>query len=661
MDRRSVLQALGTAGLLGPMVLTQSCSKKSAARRPPVDAKVVVLGFDGVEPQLLERWMAQGALPNLQFLLEQGTYSSLGSTNPPQSPVAWSSFATGMYPGDHGIFDFIKRDPLTHFPDFALNRIEFPSPRLGLLPGGQLQAQNLRHGDPFWLPAAEHGVRVCALNIPYTFPSVVLPGGRALTGLGTPDLRGTNSTFFYYGSDLSGPNETGVSGGRLFRLKINGDSAESIVPGPPMGPDSSRHLKIPVRFQQTPDGVKISVSDQEFEVASGEWSPWVTFRFSVTSLWSIRGIGRFLVLEDRPNIRVYLTPIGTHPDRQFVPISYPEEFAGKLYQELGAFSTVGWVHDTSAVDAGILPDQHFLHQVLATMDFREHLLLSQMEKRDWDLLISVFTATDRGAHMFYRYLDSAHPGHDPDAVQKLGQPLKTVYQRMDVTIGKVLQRIDHDTRLIVMSDHGFHAFRRGFHLNTWLAQQGMLGFRGVGKGRLPDPIPEDSFFGSVDWRNTRAYALGTGAVYLNLRGREQLGTVSLGAESTKLLAELRSRLLQVQDPQTGKHVLQEVYLGSEVFKGNAQANAPDLQLAYTDGYRGSVKTLLGGFGVGILEDNHDAWSGDHSASDVKDTSGIFLTNWKLDVGHPSIVDLAPTVLDYFGIKPPSRLAGKRIV
>jgi predicted AlkP superfamily phosphohydrolase/phosphomutase len=659
LERRRFLKVLGAAGAFGTIFLNGGNARASKKRRPPEDAKIVVLGFDGVEPSLLEQGMAEGAFPNLEKLAKKGTYTYLGSTNPPQSPVAWSSFTTGMHPGDHGIFDFIKRDPATHLPDFALNRIEFPKARLGILPGGQLAAENLRHGNPFWLQAANNGVRVAALHVPYTFPAVILPGGRTLTGLGTPDLRGTNSTFFYYGSDLSGEDETGVSGGRLLRLHVNGDKAESVVPGPPMGSDNG-YLSLPIQFERLGGGVRISVSGQQWEVQVGEWSPWTTFEFPVTHLWSIRGMGRFLVLESEPNIRVYLTPIGTDAAHQFVPVSAPEQFAGDIKREVSDFSTVGWVHDTSAVDAGILPDDQFLRQALDVMDFRERLLLSQLEKGDWDLLMSVFTATDRAAHMFYRYLDPLHPRHDPEAVARLGQPLRTVYQKMDSVIGRVMDRLGSDTRLIVLSDHGFHHFRRGFHLNTWLAKNGYLRFRGVSDGFLPNPVPEDSFFPDVDWRKSKAYALGTGAIYINLRGREQWGTVLPGDEANRFLADLRQRLLAEKDPKTGSQVIRQIYFGSEIFQGGSSAQAPDLQIGYADGYRGSVITLLGGFGKSILEDNHDAWSGDHSGSDVQDTSGMLFTNWRLEPGSPSIVDLAPTILDMFGLIPPPSMPGTKL-
>jgi predicted AlkP superfamily phosphohydrolase/phosphomutase len=387
-------------------------------------------------------------------------------------------------------------------------------------------------------------------------------------------------------------------------------------------------------------------------------------------MWSVRGIGKFLVLQDQPHIRIYLTPIGTDPVHSFIPISDPEEFAENIQREQGYFCTVGWSHDTSAVDAGILPDDYFLRQVLDTMDFEQRLLLSELQKKDWDLLISIGTATDRAAHMFWRYLDPHHPRYDSAAAERLGQPLKTVYQKMDEMVGRVMERISDDVHLIVMSDHGFHAFRRGFNLNTWLVEQGFMAFRGLPERTLPDPISEESFFPNVEWRRSKAYAIGTGAVYLNLRGREQQGSVSPGDEASQLLQDIKNRLANLKDPATNISVFSDIYLGSDIFKGSANGEAPDLQLAYADGYRGSSKSLLGGFARDLLEDNRDAWSGDHSASDVNDTNGILLTNnrafsqARLSVsgnGSPAIVDLAPTILAMFGLTPPDNMVGSKLV
>ena len=95
------------------------------ARTPPA-RRLVILGFDGVDPRLLSRWMEEGKLPHLRALGTQGDFRPLVSTNPPQSPVAWTSFATGTGPAHHGIFDFIERDPHTYLPDIGTGGVRPP-------------------------------------------------------------------------------------------------------------------------------------------------------------------------------------------------------------------------------------------------------------------------------------------------------------------------------------------------------------------------------------------------------------------------------------------------------------------------------------------------------------------------------------------------------
>jgi hypothetical protein len=88
----------------------------AAGSRP----KVVILGFDGADARLVERWMSEGKLPNLARLRDEGAYTPLQPTNPPQTPVSWSSFATGTTPGKTKIFDWLVRDPATYLPDVGM-------------------------------------------------------------------------------------------------------------------------------------------------------------------------------------------------------------------------------------------------------------------------------------------------------------------------------------------------------------------------------------------------------------------------------------------------------------------------------------------------------------------------------------------------------------
>ena len=153
--------------------------------------KVIVIGLDGLEPSLVEPMLASGSLPNLARLAALGGYTRLGTTSPAQTPVAWSTFATGLNPGGHGIFDFISRDPKTYLPDLALNRFAqknaFTPPR----------AVNRRQGEGLWTTLAYGGVTSSVIRCPCTFPPDELDG-QMLSGMGVPDLRGGLGTGTFY-------------------------------------------------------------------------------------------------------------------------------------------------------------------------------------------------------------------------------------------------------------------------------------------------------------------------------------------------------------------------------------------------------------------------------------------------------------------------------
>src|SRR5687768_1217564 len=135
--------------------------------------------------------MARGALPHLARLREQGGFATVSTTYPAQTPVAWSTFATGTNPGGHGIFDFIRRNPQTYSPDLALNRYEqknaFVPPK----------AVNLRRGTPLWTHLSAASVASSVIRCPCTYPPDDVRG-RMLSGMGVPDLRGGLGTGSFY-------------------------------------------------------------------------------------------------------------------------------------------------------------------------------------------------------------------------------------------------------------------------------------------------------------------------------------------------------------------------------------------------------------------------------------------------------------------------------
>jgi predicted AlkP superfamily phosphohydrolase/phosphomutase len=175
-----------------------------------------------------------------------------------------------------------------------------------------------------------------------------------------------------------------------------------------------------------------------------------------------------------------------------------------------------------------------------------------------------------------------------------------------------------------VSDHGFASFRRGINLNAWLLREGYLHLRPGRRGN-------GRWHADVDWSRTRAYAFGICGLYLNLRGREQAGIVEPGAEANALKAELRTRLVNFRDEAD-----QEV------------AILP----AYARGYRISWDGAAGVAAGSVFEDNVKPWSGDH-AVDPRLVPGVFFCNRPVKEAAPSLLDLAPTALDLFGVAAPS--------
>jgi len=654
---RMVVVAVALAAAVGGAA---SCGREREPAPRQFSRRLVVLGFDGVDPKLLSRWMDEGKLPKLRALAGRGDFRPLTSTNPPQSPVAWTSFATGTPPARHGIFDFVERDPKTYLPDVGTGGVRPPRFWMNTLETAPAEGYTRRHGEPFWQIAAAKGVPVVVLRVPYAFPPDPVPGGRMLSGLGVPDLLGTNSTFTYLASDLGGQAGRGdPGGGRLVPLVVRGDEATVRIAGPPDPRGGGRpglELPLAVHIDRAADAAVLRFAGHDERVKRGGWSPWLAFRLPVVAplglpLVAIDGLCRFYVMALDP-LRVYLSPLNYAPAHPFAPISAPGTYAGALAEALGPYKTVGWSEDTSGLNAERLDEQGFLDDANRTMDEVRAGTLRELDRRDWQLLISVFTQTDRVSHMFYRFLDPSHPKYDAALAVRYGDAILRFYERMDEIVGEVVAKLGPETTLVVMSDHGFHNFRMGLNVNSWLRDHGYLV-----QGAVPPGKENDDFFPGVDWGRTRAYALGTGQIYVNLKGRDGRGVVNPGAEYNALLDAIARELEAEVDPASGQHFVSKVYKGPEVFAGAPPERMPDLQIAFRDGYRASWRTPLGGIPAGLLEPNTRKWSGDHACSDVVDTPGIILSTRKLPAESPAIVDLAPTALKFLGVPVPPEMTG----
>ncbi len=646
---------IGLATIAAAAALAAGCGGGDARRDtgPAPQRKVVVLGFDGVDPDFVEQW--KDKLPNFSELMRTGTFRRLETTTPPSSCTAWSTFTTGMNPGGHGIFDFILRDPKTYLPDrtgAVSHKAEY---RFGTLLKKPETFTTTMSGEAFWTTADRAGKRSVVLRVPCIYPLEKEQHGYAQGGLGLPDMRGTEGTFHFWSSELSPRDAANPElGGKVLSL-ASGDSVETIIEGPvnPLwkegDPAERQRLSIPLKLSRAgKDALSIDVGGRKETVESGKWSDWFHLKFDVTSMSTIPGMARFRVLETEPHIKLYMSPINHDPEDPAIAVTEPESYSKELVRAVGDFKTVGWNHETWGLNEERIDDEAFMQDIWDTFRESEAITLHELETRTTDLFISVFVETDRTSHMMYRLLDPEHPRYDAALAAKFGDSIFKTYQRADEIIGKVRAKLSPNDVLFIVSDHGFHSWRRGFNVNTWLVQEGFMTLKGGAKSTTK------KFLQDVDWSKTRAYALGVGSLYVNLKGREGKGIVKEGAEYDALLAELADKMTKVVDPETGKPAVNKVYAGRDIWKGPRLGDGQDMQIGMASGYRVSSATPLGGAPEGLFENNMKKWSGDHATTETALTEGILLSSAKIEDEHPAIGDLAPTILGLLGVPvPPS--------
>ncbi|MCH7775713.1 MAG: alkaline phosphatase family protein [Gemmatimonadetes bacterium] len=624
-------------------------SNATCGRSGSTGRRVIVLGFDGMDYELTRRFMAEGKLPNLQRLAESGGFSPLTTSIPPQSPVAWSEFITGMDAGGHGIYDFMHRDTITMVPYLSTSRSSDPSRTIKLgrwqlpLSGGTVEL--LRHGTPFWEVLEENGIPTTVMRMPANFP----PSGtasRELSGMGTPDLLGTYGTFSFFTTVPERITED-VSGGVVYRAELVDNVLDATLVGPPnpflIAGDSVR-AEFKVYADPTRPVAKIVIDDQEIILQEGEWSEWVTVDFTLLPyVQSLRGIVRFYLKQVHPEFELYVTPINIDPLNPAMPISTPSGFAAELARGTGRFYSQGMPEETSALSSGVFDNEDFLRQATLVAEENRRQYRHVLEHFDDGFLFYYFGNLDLVSHMMWRTMDSTHPAHDPVADAPYRNVIEELYVEADEIVGETLQSMDDDATLIVMSDHGFTSWTRAFNLNSWLRANGYIAFKNrsdqVGTG----------FFENVDWSRTQAYAIGFNSVYINLRGRERVGSVPR-QQRRLVLDEIARNLVRFIDPKTGKPAVTKVYKRDQVFEDRGHLDiGPDLIVGFARGVRGSDESALGTITREIITDNTGKWSGDH-LMDHEAVPGVLFTNRPLQRAASSLKELGAAVLAEFGIE-----------
>jgi predicted AlkP superfamily phosphohydrolase/phosphomutase len=620
--------------------------------------KVIILGFDGMDPHLTDVWMRQGKLPAFRRLRNQGDFRALRTSNPPQSPVAWSNFITGMNPGGHAIFDFIHRDPENYFPEFsgAISQ-EGTSFSIGnlVIPLSGGDVLQLRKGKAFWQILEEHDIPATIFKMPGNYPPATTKQ-RTLSGLGTPDIKGYPNLFNFF---TTRPTDlrADIGGGRINKVSVIDNKVEARLPGPE-NPFKKGHPESFADFEVFLDPqnpvAKIVTQDEEFILKEGEWSGWRRIHFNMIPTQKVSGICMFYLKQIRPDFKLYVSSINIDPASAALPICTPENYARELEKKFGPFHTKGLPADTNALDHGVFDDGEFLAQDDFVLNERLDMFDYELSRFDSGLLFYYVSSLDQRQHMFWRLFDQDHPMYDPLLASKYSDTIENIYMEADRILDKAMTKADKDTILIAMSDHGFAPFRRSFNLNTWLKESGYHALINEWKQG------QQEIFLNTDWSRTKAYAYGLNSLYINERGREREGTVSPGPEKESLMREIAQKLESYKDPETGDRPILRAALSKDIYSGEGLHLAPDIIVGYNSGYRVSWATPLGRVPKNILEDNTQKWSGDHCMA-PEAIPGTLLMNQKIKLDSPALYDLTATILKIFNIDQPKEMIGKSII
>ncbi len=631
--------------------------------------KVVVIGFDGMDPRLCTRLMDAGRMPHLDRMRQAGGFKPLGTSIPPQSPVAWSNLITGAGPGVHGIFDFIHRDPAHQVRPYysaaetvggdggwEVGDHDIP---LTFPPFNHTPTQTLlkRDGKPFWDFLDEAGVETRIYDIPANYPPSESQHGHlcCLAGMGVPDLLGSYGTYQVFSERVV--REMSEGGGVRKPLIFRDDAANATITGPPNTTSKKReNASVALRIFRDVDqnAGRIDVQGKTVVLNRGEWSDWtqLDFELEMPSFMPnnhVSGIVRFYLAQVSPTFRLYVTPVNIDPtDPGESRVSEPADFVEEIAGELGLFHTAGFQEDHKALRNGVFTEAEYREQADYVLRERLALLDFATERYRDGLLFFYFSSTDLQSHMFWWQSDAKHPMRSKDDARKYNAVIEELYTRMDDIVGRIVEQYGSEATILVMSDHGFCDFRRQFDLNTWLRDGGFI-----------QPNTATSIHTrAVDWTRTRAYGLGLNGLYLNLAGRERDGIVG-SQDRDALLADLTRKLLAVRDPADGRPVIKSVYRSDQIYAGVHVGKAPDLIVGYHRGYRASWATALGEMSGEVVTDNDSAWSADHCVA-ADEVPGVLFSNRRIMHDAPSLIDIAPTVLAEFGVAIPRAMVGRSV-
>jgi len=587
----------------------------------------------------------------------------------------------------------------------------------GYLPASYPRTSNVNQVDSFWDHAARAGVPCVVLDAQQAFDGPNTPGAKVLYGLGLPDARGGLGDWSIYTTDpaqFEREGKTTTTAGTIYRV----DEYDGKIQGRIKGPDNfwlverlsqqreeiQKELATPglslekssqlskrdgelksqldqakkegtsMQLEVRLDGERahVRIGEEEQTIALGQWSEFYDLTFDLNWLLKVHAITRVRLVKVQPYFELLVNVLDIDPRQPpfWQAVSSPPDFATELAHDCGLFETYGWPTLTMPFKDKKIEPEVLLEDVEFTERWRENLTHNRLDRDDWRCLMSVFSTTDRVQHMTYQFYDPEHPLYAPEVAAReteffgerirLSDAIPAIYRQMDRIIGDVEAKLRPDDTLFVISDHGFQTFRRQVHLNNWLAENGYLAIKpGLSKSNKEN-------LGFVDWKNTKAYALGLGFIYLNLEGREPQGIVARD-DARALIDELKAKLLAATDPETGERFCTEVYVPRDIHEGQHLALEADVIPGFRPPYRVGWSTSGGGLyaqdqqGVWvpgpICTNNDSNWSGDHVSMALPEVAGVFFSNRKVKIPPEGVraLQIAPTALTLLGVTVPPEM------
>jgi predicted AlkP superfamily phosphohydrolase/phosphomutase len=594
-----------------------------------IEKKVLIIGIDGMDPNTTEKLIENGNLPNFKKLRDSGSFLNLNTSNPPQSPVAWASIATGTNPAKHNIFDFIIRNPKTYLPELSIIKNL----------GGTKYGQNMK-GEAFWKISSKNGIPTTVIRWPGSFPPDKIKGNM-LSGLGVPDINGRLSGYTYYTQneikkDLTSPHK---------KIQIQIDE-NNIIKTEIFGPSTKKFGEIiPISteliIQIFENHIILTVDKKEYEINEDEWSEWIPVKFNYGFGKKINAIFKVNLIETKL-FEMYATSLQIDPLKAEVDISSPKSYSNKLAKEMGYYYTLGEPEEIDGFNEGLLPKEAFVSQTEEIINERDFQFKYEFNKflKKGGVFAFVFDTSDRLQHLFW----------DSNTIDPV---LLKYYKHKDKLLGEILNKIDDDTLLIILSDHGFSKFEKQVEINTWLYQEGYINFDE--EISLKDSKP---LFQNVDFSKTKAYSVGFNGIYINEKDREKEGIIDK-SKKEDLVNEIILKLEKMTD-KDGKKPIYKAYRKEEIYSGDYLDNAPDIIIGYNVGYRSGYKSPIGGFHENIISKNEKKWSADHMI-DPKFVPGLIFINQPIKQNSVDQKDIAPTILNFLNLDIPGNIDGRNLL